>query len=155
MPARSKSKTASSSRHSLGKDKAEKQVIPVVQEEATVEHVTEKTGRAVRVRIAVDEERQRIPVTESIEEITVERIPVNRYVEERSAPREEGDVVIIPVFETVAVVEMRLLLKEEVHIVRRRREVQRDEEVVLRKERAVVEHRTAGQDEWSQDRPDQ
>ena len=137
-----------------GENEAQTRTIPVVQEEASISRVVEKTGKAVRVRIASHEEKQQVPVSEIIEEISVERVPINRYVNERTAPREEGDVVIIPVFETVSVVEERLLLKEEVRIVRHRREMQRDEEVVLRKETAVVERRASGQEEWSQDSPD-
>lgn len=127
--------------------------LPVIEEEMSVSRVTEHAGR-VRVRIESREEVERIPVTEIIEEVSVEHVPINRYVDERSEPRQEGDVVIVPVFETVAVVEKRLLLKEELHIVRHRREVQREEVVVLRKERPIVERRASNQDEWSQDSQD-
>jgi UDP-N-acetylmuramyl pentapeptide phosphotransferase/UDP-N-acetylglucosamine-1-phosphate transferase len=41
-------------------------------------------------------------------------------------------VVIIPVSEIVFVIEQRLLLKEEVRILRQRREMQHETEVVLR-----------------------
>lgn len=129
--------------------------IPVVQEEASVSRVVEKTGGAVRVRIASHEETERILLTEAFDEVSVERVPINRYVSERTGPRQEGEVVIIPVFETVAVVEERLLLKEEVRILRQRREVQRETEVVLRKETPIVERRAPGQEEWSDDSPDQ
>ncbi|HZX32807.1 MAG TPA: DUF2382 domain-containing protein [Rhodocyclaceae bacterium] len=127
----------------------------MVQEEATVSRVVESTGAAVRVRVASHEERQRIPLTEAFDEVSVERVPINRYVSERTGPRQEGEVVIVPVFETVAVVEERLLLKEEVRILRHRREVQRETEVVLRKETPIVERRAPGQEEWREDPPDQ
>lgn len=137
-----------------GKAPAETQVIPLIEEEVTVSRVTEKTGNAVRVRIASQDVKQRIPVSETVEEVSVERVPIHRYVNEHTPVREEGNVVIIPVFETVAVVEQRLLLKEEIHIVRRRREIQREEEVVLRKDVPIVERRASDQDEWSPDAPD-
>ncbi|MGE5489975.1 MAG: DUF2382 domain-containing protein [Actinomycetota bacterium] len=136
-------------------DEGSSRTIPVVQEEASVSRVVESTGGAVRVRIASHEERQRIPLTEAFDEVSVERVPINRYVTERTGPRQEGEVVIIPVFETVAVVEERLLLKEELRILRQRREVQRETEVVLRKETPVVERRAPGQEQWSEDSPDQ
>lgn len=132
----------------------ETRTIPVIQEEVAVSSKSEETGRAVRVRIDSREEKERIPVTETIEEVSIEHVPVNRYVDERTEPREEGDVVIVPVFETVAVVEQRLLLKEEVHIVRHRREIRREEEVALHKEIPIVERRASNQDEWSQDAQD-
>lgn len=143
------------SAESLDEDEAEKQVVPVVEEEISISRVKEKTGKAVRVRIESHEEKQWIPVTDIIEEISVERVPIQRFVDERTGPREEGDVLIIPVFETVPVVEHRLLLKEEIHIVRNRREVQREEEVVLRKEIPVIEHRRAEQDDWRPEFPAQ
>lgn len=139
---------------SAPKQEAESRTIPVIQEEASVSRKTEETGKALRVRIESHEEKELVPVTEIVEEVSIERVPVNRYVEERTEAREEGDVVIVPVFETVSVVERRLLLKEEVRIVRRRREIRREEEVVLRKETPIVERRASKQDEWSQDAQD-
>ncbi len=136
-----------------GADEPEQTAIPIIEEEVSISRAIEKTG-ALRVRIASHEEKQRIPVSEIVEEVSVERVPVNRYVRERTETREEGDVVVIPVFETVSVVEQRLLLKEEIRITRRRREVRREEEVVLRKEEPVIERRAADQDEWSQEPPE-
>jgi hypothetical protein len=154
MPPPGKPPSSRPPTRSQGKGKAETRTIPVVQEEASVSRVVEKTGKALRVRMDSHEERQRVPVTDIFEEVSVERVPINRYVNERTGPREEGGVVISPVFETVPVVEERLLLKEEVRVVRHRREVQREEEVVLRKDIPVVERRASGQEEWSQDPPD-
>lgn len=125
-----------------GKKGTGKQVLPVVQEEVAISRETKKTGKAVRVRIESHDERKTVPVFETLDEVSVERVPINRYVDERTEPREEGDVVIIPVYETVSVVERRILLREEVRIVRRRREVRRDEEVTLRKETPVIERRS-------------
>lgn len=126
----------------------DEQRIPVVEEQVSIERVTEKTGDAVRVRIASHEELQRVPVVDTVEELAVERIPVGHVVTERSAPWQEGDTLVIPVYETVAVVEQRLVLKEELRIVRRRRELPREHEVVLRKETAVIERREAGDGNW-------
>lgn len=113
--------------------------IPVVEEKISIDRVSEPTGEGVRVRIEPREEKQRVAVSDMVESVAVERVPLNRFVSERNQPREEGDVLIIPVYETVTVVETRLLLREEIRVTRRRVEVPREEEVVLRKERAVVE----------------
>lgn len=129
-------------------DESSTHVIPVVEEEVSIERVAEKTGDSLRVRIAVHEETQYVPVSDVIEELSVERVPMNRFVDQRTGPREEGPVLIIPVYETVTVVEQRLVLKEEVRIVRHRREIERQEEVVLRKETAIVERREAGEEDW-------
>lgn len=124
-----------------GKD--ERVAVPVIEEELSIARVTEKTGNSVRVSVSAHEETERVIVADVIDELHVERVPVNRFVTERSPPREEGDVTVIPVFEMVAVVERRLWLKEEIRIVRKRREVEREEEVVLMKETASVERKSS------------
>jgi stress response protein YsnF len=155
MPTPTKPQSPAQGRQTQGEKGAGARTVPVVQEELAISRVTEKTGKAVRVRIESHEERQKVPVSEMIDEVSVERVPINQYVDERTGSREEGDVVIIPVFETVSVVEQRLLLREEVRIVRRRREVRREDEVVLRKETPIIERRASNQDEWKQGPQDQ
>jgi stress response protein YsnF len=75
-------------------------------------------------------------------------VPINEPVDERSAPRQEGDTLIIPVFGYVPVVKMQLTLKEEVHITRSesRQEVVR--EVTTRSEQLVVERREGTDGQW-------
>jgi stress response protein YsnF len=65
-------------------------------------------------------------------------VPVNTVVAEAVPPREEGDTLIVPIFEEVLVTEKRLLLREEVHIVRRRVEVRAPQTITLRKENVDV-----------------
>jgi hypothetical protein len=61
-------------------------------------------------------------VNESLleEAVNVERVPVNRFIEQPVETRQEGDVTIVPVMEEVLVVQRRLMLKEEIRITRRR-----------------------------------
>jgi hypothetical protein len=61
-------------------------------------------------------------VNESLleEAVNVERVPVNRFIDEPAETRQEGDVTIVPVMEEVLVVQRRLMLKEEIRITRRR-----------------------------------
>lgn len=56
-----------------------------------------------------------------VEDVTVDRTPVNRLLDGPAETRQEGDVTIIPVTEEVFTVQKRLLLKEEIRITRRRR----------------------------------
>jgi len=70
------------------------------------------------------------------EDVNVERIPVNRFVETPMEVRQEGDVTIIPVIEEVVTMQKRLMLKEEVRITRRRTEVREPRRI-----------------EWNQDKP--
>src|SRR5215212_6115600 len=107
--------------------------LSLAEENAHVEKRRIITGR-VRVHTAVDVVDQVIS-----EELTAERVAVNRYVETAPSIRTEGELTIIPVLEQVLVVQTKLLLKEEIHI---RRSVTKEtvtETVPVRKQRAVIE----------------
>ncbi len=58
------------------------------------------------------------------EEVTVDRVQVNRIIDGPAQTRQEGDTTIIPVVEEVITIQKRLLLREEVRITRRRTEIQ-------------------------------
>jgi hypothetical protein len=72
------------------------------------------------------------------DDVSVERVPVNRIVDAVPETRQEGDVTIIPVIEEVITVEKRLLLREEVRIRRSRTEVHQPRTVVVSDRRRVV-----------------
>jgi len=118
---------------------SEEMVIPVIAEEATVEkHLVERAKVLVHKRIETREEVFNTPVFH--EEVVVERIPVNRLVEESVAEvREEDGVLIIPLIEEVIVVEKRLLVREEIHVSRRRTTETDSQTVTLRREVVEVE----------------
>ena len=115
-------------------------VIPVAREEASVARKLVDKG-AVRVRKVVRESVEFIDEPLLHDEIDIEHVVVNRVVDAPEPPREEGHVLIIPVYEEVLTVQRKWVLKEEVRL--RRREVQsrHREEVVLREEEALVERR--------------
>jgi stress response protein YsnF len=55
------------------------------------------------------------------EEVVIERLPMNTFVEgEAPRQREEDSVLVIPVLEEVTVVETRLMLREIVRVSKRR-----------------------------------
>ena len=83
--------------------------------------------------------------------VEVERVPVDRIVDAAPAVRQDGDVTIIPVMEEVLVVEKRLVLKEELHVRRRRTQESVEVPVTLRRERVEVERLPAGRDPRRQD----
>ena len=93
--------------------------IPVIQEEA---HITKREidTEQVRVRTSFEQETVTVRDTVSREHVEVRRIAVEREVAEAPPVREEGDVTIVPVLEERLVVEKRLFLVEEIHLVRRR-----------------------------------
>lgn len=113
-------------------------VLPVIAEQLQVEKRQLVTG-GVRVSKVVREEQQTIDVPLLQEDVQVERVPINQVVESAPAVRHEGDVMIIPVLEEVLVVEKRLMLKEELRIVRRSSETSQPQQVTLRREEVVVE----------------
>src|SRR5205085_9042013 len=71
--------------------------------------------------------------------VQVSRRRVNRVVSAIPETREEGDTLIIPVVEEEIVVHKRLILREEIHVKRRRITENVAKDVTLQRERAVVE----------------
>lgn len=113
-------------------------VIPVIAEGLVVEKVEHDTG-GVRATKSVRERVQVIDEPLAREEITVERKAVNQVLTTPAQPRQEGDTLIIPVMEEILVVERRLLLKEEIHIHKRRKEVHDPRRFVVRSEEVTIE----------------
>jgi uncharacterized protein (TIGR02271 family) len=117
-------------------------VIPVVEEEAVVGKRWVQ-GDHVRVRKVVHEHEQAVNETLAEEKVEIERVPVNRYIDEPLRSRQEGDTLIIPVIEETLVVEKRLLLKEEIRVTTRRTERPVSQPVTLRREDVVIERERA------------
>ena len=115
-------------------------VVPVAEERLDVGTRRIETDSGIRVHKTVDERVQLIDEPLTKDELSVERVPVDRYVDEPVSVRYEGDTMVVPVLEEVLVVEKRLLLKEEVRITRRTQEYRNPQRVTLRREHAEVEH---------------
>ncbi len=101
----------------------EEAVISLAEETATIGIRDRVTGRT-RVSTRTVEDVQDVEATLATHGVEVVRVPVGRDLdpgEAMPAPREEGDVTILPVVEEVLVVEKRLRLVEEVHVRRTRR----------------------------------
>jgi stress response protein YsnF len=74
------------------------------------------------------------------DEIVVKRIPKNEIVDVVPAGiRHEGDVMIISVLKEVAVVEKRIMLVEEIHVITNKYQHTETKEVVVRSEEVQVE----------------
>lgn len=113
-------------------------VIPVMAERLDVGRKVTETG-TVRLRKVVHEREELVEEPVRRETVTVERVPVNRVVDGPVEARQEGDTLILPVLEEVLVVERRLVLKEEVRVVRSRVIEPAAQRVTLRREEIVVE----------------
>jgi stress response protein YsnF len=116
--------------------------VPISEEVLAVDTRMVDTGRGVRVHKTVHTEPVRIDETLAQEEIAVRHVAVDRTLaqdEALPATRYEGDVLIVPVFEEVVVVERRVRLKEELHITRIRREEHFSRTVDVRTEEVRIE----------------
>jgi len=123
-------------------DASERQVVPVAEERADVRTRRVETG-AVHIHKTVSEHVQTIETPIVNENAEVTRVPVNRIVDGPVAIREEGDTTIIPLLEEIIVVEKRLVLREELHVRKRRVEEPHTEQITLRREEAHIERQNA------------
>jgi len=113
-------------------------VLPVVEEELNVRKQEQHTG-TVRIHKKVFEREEWIDEAGFEEEVEIQRVPVHRELDEPVSIRTEGDTLIVPLMEEVLVVEKRLILKEELHITKHRKEIRNPQQVTLRREEAEVE----------------
>ena len=113
-------------------------VVPLAREELEVHRRTVETGR-VRVVKTVRTEEQVVDLPITRRELAIERVPIERFVSEPPAVRQEGNVTIVPVLEEVLVVEKRLMLREEVRLTMVQTESHEPRTVTLRIEEAHVE----------------
>jgi uncharacterized protein (TIGR02271 family) len=113
-------------------------VTPVIVEELDVRKHTVETGR-VRITKVVHEHEELVDAPVLREEVIIERVPINRYIEAPIPLRSEGDTMIISLVKEVPVVEKRLMLTEELRITRRSTEHRESLPVTLRSEEVTVE----------------
>lgn len=116
---------------------SEERVVPVIEEELVAGTRPVKTG-SVRVEKHVERRIRRVDLPLLKEAVEVKRVPVNRVVNEPPAIRRLGDTIIVPVVEEQVTITRRLVLKEEVHIQRRRSRERVVKDIPVERERAVV-----------------
>jgi uncharacterized protein (TIGR02271 family) len=116
--------------------------IPLVEERVSIEKKQVEAGR-LRVRVAVDQRDERVPVTLAHDEVEVERVPKNLPLSEIPIVRLEGNTTIIPVVEEVVVVEKRLMLVEEIHVRRKTGTSTQEIPMTLRSEQVSIERSEA------------
>jgi len=114
------------------------EVIPVIQEAIRVEKREFESGRVV-VHKTVVERDEVVDIILRQQDLSVERVPVGRVVEEAPQTRQEGDTLIVPILEEVLVVKKRLVLKEELHIRKQSSERTEQKTVRLRSEQVEIE----------------
>lgn len=107
--------------------------MPLVEERLHVGKRVVETGH-VHVRKRTRERTEIADAPLLSEALEVRCVPVNRIVDAPPAARVEGGVTIVPVLEEVMVVHKQLVLREELHIERRRFEMHEPQRVSLRRE---------------------
>jgi len=112
-------------------------IIPVIEEEVVADAQPVKTG-GVRVEKHVETRIRRIDTPLLHEQVEVRHVPINRVVTEAPPVRRKGDTVIVPVVEEELVVTKRLVLKEEIHLIKKRTKERFVKEVEVERERAEV-----------------
>jgi uncharacterized protein (TIGR02271 family) len=140
----------------------EEVAIPVIEEELVAGARAVKTG-AVRVEKHVEKRIRKIETPLLHEDVEVRRVSVNRVVSEAPAIRKVGDTVIVPVVEEELVITKRLVLKEEIHLKKRRTKNRFIQHVELERERAevqrldadgrIIDHRSARPETSRPNRP--
>jgi uncharacterized protein (TIGR02271 family) len=119
-------------------DRPDEQTLELREEELLVHREMRDVGEAY-IRTRVEEVPARLEVDAYAEEVEVERVPRGEAVSERSEPYQDGDVLVVPIYEEQLVVTKRLVLREQLRI-RRVRTTQRQLfEDTLKKERADID----------------
>jgi uncharacterized protein (TIGR02271 family) len=113
-------------------------VIPVMDEDLVV-GVKEVESGSVRVHKRVERSLRKIAGPLLRERVEIRRVPVNRVVEKAPAVRQEGDATIVPVVEERLTIAKKLVLVEEIHLIRRRTQERFVKEVPVARERVEIQ----------------
>lgn len=110
----------------LARDRGTEVVIPIVEERLIPDKRAVDLGE-LRIRKLVDETEETVRQAVTRDNLVIERVEVNRPLDEPVAMRQEGEWTVIPIMREVLVVKKQLMLVEEVRITKR--EVTEEQEV--------------------------
>ena len=114
------------------------EIIPVLEERLRIDKRQVLSGLA-KVHVTVSERDETIETLLTRQDVVVDRVPIGSFVNEAPAIRQEGDTIIVPVFEERLVVEKRLFLTEELRIRVDERQQVTKHTVNLRREHADID----------------
>ena len=120
-------------------------VIPLLVEKLKIARRQVLTG-GVRVRKTVAQRTETVNEPTLREQLEVQRVEINKFIDQAPAVRYEGDTMIVPLVEEVLVVEKKLVLREEIRILKRRDTVRNPQQIVVRREQATLEQITPDAD---------
>jgi uncharacterized protein (TIGR02271 family) len=115
----------------------EDKVLPVIEEQVVVEKKLIETG-TVKIVKKISEEEKLVNVPVLSEEVIVERVTIDQFVDKAPQIRYEGDIMIIPVLREEVVIQKRLKLVEELHVVKRKTENEESHSITLKKEDVII-----------------
>lgn len=122
-----------------GKEDKNKPVnLNVYEEQAKVDKKVVENEK-VRIIKKVHNEDEKVNVEVKSEEVKVEKVTLNKYVDTAPPVRYEGNTTIVSVVKEVAVVEKKILLVEEIHITKVVKTTNEERIIPLRKEEVIVE----------------
>jgi stress response protein YsnF len=122
----------------MTEERSDRDSIPLVKEEATVA-IREVTTGKFRVRSETDVHAEVAHADLTREEVEIVRVPADRPVDAVPEIRTEGNVTIFPIVEEVLFIEKRLVLREEIHLIRKPTSEHVEIPVSLRRQRGLVE----------------
>jgi stress response protein YsnF len=111
--------------------------IPIVEEQVEVDTRIVELGH-VTVQKKVDEFLDERSVSLRHQQVEIERVPVDRIIDEIIEPYLDGDVYVVPIIEEEIVVTRRLRLKEELRVQRTIGHHEESLQTPFRRERVVV-----------------
>lgn len=112
-------------------------VIPVIQEQITFDKQVIESGK-VRISKRIVEHEELVDVPLFREEVDVEHVPINQFVDTPPQVRQEGDTMIIPVVQEQIFYQKRLLLVEELHVRKQIIEEHKPQQITLLKEEVDI-----------------
>lgn len=113
-------------------------LIPVIEEVVRLDKQTVETGHVI-LHKTVQVESQTVDVPLREEQVQVQRVAVNRYVEEAPPVRYEGETMIVSIVREELVITKRLLLFEELHVHKQVLTTHTSQTVELRREEVTYE----------------
>ncbi|MDQ3394180.1 MAG: YsnF/AvaK domain-containing protein [Bacteroidota bacterium] len=116
---------------------SEEMTIPVIEESLHVDKNWVESGK-VNISKTITEHQETIDVPLSHEEVNIERVQVNQYIDTLPPPvRYEGETMIIPVLREVVV--KRVMLVEELRVTRKEVQTHEKQQVTLKKEEINID----------------
>ncbi|RYE23242.1 MAG: DUF2382 domain-containing protein [Sphingobacteriaceae bacterium] len=111
--------------------------IVLLEERLKIDLEKVETGKVqIHKKVISEEINQQVPVVS--EQVSIEHKPVNQYVDSVPPVRVEGDTTIISVVKEVLVVEKRLMLVEEIHLIKNKTETFATVTGILRKDEVQI-----------------